>query len=129
MITIDVEAKRLSQVAFSLDKMVDRYQTTNGYYSFPSPSFYTMNKNLFYLLRNSVKKDFESKYKMRPDYLSFDEYGTTILYGLLMYVNGILCIEDFDLNEIIIPSMQSIITISRDKFPDKSNNDLETITI
>jgi len=127
MITIENEAKRLSKLAFNLDKMCTRYQTENTYFSFPNPSFYTLNKNLFYLLRNSKKITFESKYKMRPDYLSFDEYGTTVLYGILMFVNNVFCIEDFDLNSVIIPSLQSIISVSRDKISDSDNSDLDSI--
>ena len=34
---------------------------------------------------------------MKPDYLSYDEYGTVQLAQLLMYVNGVSSLEDFDL--------------------------------
>jgi len=63
--------------------------------------------------------DFEPKYKMKPDYLSYDEYGTVTLASLLMFVNSIPCIEDFNLVTVVIPSFQSIVSICSDNFPEK----------
>jgi len=127
MITIDLEAKRLAKIPLSVGRMGERYITSNGIYSFPSPSLETLEKNLFYLLRNSEEKLFQQKYKYRPSYLSNDEYGTIVLGYLLMYVNNVHCIEDFELNMVYIPSYRSIIEISMDIFEEKEESDLTSI--
>lgn len=126
MFTIDVEAKRNKQLPVSLDYMGESYVTENGII-FPSPSFWLLEKNLFFLAANSTKKSFDQKYIMRPDYLSFDEYNTVILAPLLMYVNGIFSIEDFNLSEVIVPKMNYISQILEDKFPELSAENLEVI--
>ena len=59
---------------------------------------------------------------MRPDYMSYDEYGTVALAHLLMYVNSVFCIEEFDLSTVILPSMESIIDICKDKYPNVNIN-------
>jgi hypothetical protein len=64
---------------------------------------------------------------MRPDYLSFDSYGVVTLGQLLMYVNNVGAIEDFDLDKVIIPSFQSIVDICRDKYPDVDPSELTEI--
>lgn len=127
--SIQVESDQNKQLPLDLDYMTTRYTTLSKEISFPSPSFWTIEQNLFYLLRNSTKKIFESKYSMRPDYLSFDEYGTVILAPLLMYINGVFSIEDFDLNEVIIPDFSFIIEICSDKFKAKDQlpSELESI--
>jgi len=128
MITIDQESRQRSRLPTSLDNMGKRYKTTNSIYTFTSPSLWTIEKNLWFLLRNSVQKEFESKYKMRPDYLSYDEYGTVILSFLLMYVNGVFSIEDFDLTTVVIPSHSAIVDICQHKFPSKKVDELDSIT-
>lgn len=117
MITIDEESRQRIRAVIDFDNFAQKYTTTSGVYSFVSPSKWTIEKNLFYLLKTSTLKVFEQKYKMRPDFLSFDEYGTVALAQVLMYVNGIFCIEEFDLDEVVIPTLQSIIDITSDKFP------------
>jgi len=99
----------------SLDNMTNRYNTSSGIYTFSSPDLWTLEKNLFYLLANSTVVIFQAMYVCKPDYASFDEYGTTQLAQLLMYVNNVHCIEDFDLTQMIIPSMPAIINILQDK--------------
>lgn len=127
MITIDKETERDIRSPLELDNMANRYKTTNSLYTFTSPELWTIEKNLFYLLKNSTKKSFEPKYKMKPDYLSYDEYGTTALSQLLMYVNGVFCIEDFDLDEVVIPQMSAIVDVCQDKFPKKDVDELEEV--
>lgn len=116
MITIDIDAKRKSRLHIDIDNMRERYRTQSNIYTFPSPSLYTIEKNLFYLLAYSEEKQFEKKYSMRPFYLSFDEYGTDILWQVLMYVNGVFNIEEFDLNTVLVPKLSAIIAICEDKF-------------
>ncbi len=127
MITIDKEAKQRLLMPIDIDFFCTRYRTTNGIYSFSSPALWTLDKYLYYLLANSVEKTFESKYKQRPDYLSFDEYGTVILAPVLMYVNGVFCLEDFDLDKVYIPSYSVIADVVQDKFTTKGSSDLQGV--
>ena len=126
-ILINNEATRQLQSPLDIEKFGQRYKTENDLFTFPDPNLETIDKNLFYLLRNSEELDFDLKYTYRPDYLSFDYYGTTILWELLMYVNGIFSLEDFDLVKVIIPSLDSITFILQDQFPVKDPEDLESI--
>jgi len=126
-ITIDVESGRLSRQSVDIDNFRKRYKTSNGLYTFPSPSLSTIDKNIFYLLRNSKEIELDSKYIMKPEYLSWDEYGTPALWQLLMYVNNIFSKEEFNTPMIIIPSFTSIITAIQDNYPKKNSSDLEGI--
>ena len=125
--TIDDEAKQFSRSPFNIGKMGPQYKTTNNLFSFPAPELLTIEKHIFFLLRNSSIEKFAPKYKYRPDYLSFDKYGTTILWQLLLYVNGIPSVEDFDIKEVVIPSTQAIVEINKDNFPDLPTEDLREI--
>lgn len=120
MITIDEEATQNSLSPFSISNMSEQYKTSNDVFTFPSPEVWTIEKNMYFLLRNSSQEKFDSKYKYRPDYLSHDKYGVKDLAFLLMFVNGISCIEDFNLDNVIIPDISSIIDICRDNFPKKT---------
>ena len=125
--TIDKESKQRRRLAIDIDWMSDRYKTQTNIYTFPSPSIWTIEKNLYYLLKNSKQIDFDRKYFMRPDYLSFDEYGTVSLANLLMYVNTVQNIEGFDLDTVIVPSFQAIVRICFDKFPQKETDELTEV--
>ena len=70
---------------------------------------------------------FDSKYNYKPDYLSYDVYGTPILWEIIMYVNGVFSSEDFVLERVILPTLESIIFVLQDSFPDREIEDLEAI--
>jgi len=127
MFTIDSDAKKNKILPICLDYMGEKYTTESKKFIFPSPSFWLIEKNLFFLTANSVKKPFDQKYIMKPDYLSFDEYNTVVLAPLLMYVNRVFCIEDFNLNEVIIPDMSFIVEILIDKFSELPIDKLEVV--
>lgn len=127
--TIDKEARRFAQSPFSIERMADRYKTDNNLFSFPAPTLETIEKYLFYLLRNSTVKSMDSKYRWKPDYLSHAEYGTVILWQLLMYVNQVFCVEDFDLKEVVIPSLSAIIEMNQSNFPKKDVEDLKSVSL
>ena len=124
LITIDKESKQRKLLPIDVDHMSPRYKTENGYFSFPSPSLWTIEKNLFYLLRNSRQVIFDRRYKMRPDYLSFDEYGTVALAHLLMYVNNIFSPEDFELDNVIIPDYSAILDICQDRYANRTDDEM-----
>ena len=126
-ITIDNEVKQLIKSPLDISKMSDRYKTANGIYSFPSPTLLTIEKNLYFLLRNSKTEAFKSEYKFKANYLSYDEYGTVILDQLLMYVNNVKTVEEFDLQTVIIPSFESIVSILSDDFPEKEASEMTVV--
>jgi hypothetical protein len=98
-------------------------------YTFPDPNLETLEENLFFLLRNSTELGFKPRYNFKPEYLSFDVYGTPALAPLLMFVNNIGSVEEFaDLPKVVIPSLDSITTILADIFPEEDISDLESIT-
>ncbi len=115
-ILINNEATRQLQSPLDIEHFGQRFKTENNLYTFPDLNLETIEKNLFYLLRNSKEEEFELKYQYRPDYLSYDTYGITILWQLIMYVNGVFSVEDFILDKVILPSMDSIIFIFPDLF-------------
>lgn len=125
--TIDQEAKKYSRSPFSIEKMADRYKTENNLFSFPSPTLTTIEKYLYFLLRNSTVKIMDSKYRWKPDYLSFDEYGTVVLWQLILYVNSVFAVEDFDLKEVVVPSLSAIIEMNQSNFPKKNVADLTAV--
>lgn len=125
--TIDNENKQKIRAPYIIDNFTESFVTESGYYTFPSPSVWILKKNLFYLLKNSVLKDFESKYLMKPDYLSLYEYGTTALEDLLMYVNNVDSAENFDLEKVYIPTKEAIAEISKDKYSKRDVNKLTAL--
>jgi len=126
--TIDRESRQRSNLAIDINFSGDRYRTDNGLFTFPAPTLETIDHYLYFLLTNSKEKKFERQYAMRPDYLSYDEYGTVSLAQLLMYVNAVPSIEMFDLESVVIPSMSAITEMLRDKFPKRPVDELEEVT-
>jgi len=126
-ITLDSETKQIIRSPLDISKMADRYKTSNDIYSVQSPTLYTIEKNLYFLLRNSKTELFQGQYKFKPDYLSFDEYNTVILDQLLMYVNNIKSVEEFNLQTVIIPSLDSIVSILSDNSPTKDPSEMVII--
>ncbi|MGD2072071.1 MAG: hypothetical protein PVG65_01090, partial [Candidatus Thorarchaeota archaeon] len=121
-LTIDEETKQIIRSPFDISNMSKMYKTTNEIFTFQSPSLDTIENNLYFLLRNSKEITFDRKYRMRPDYLSYDEYGTVILDQLLMYVNNVFSPEDFDLATVIIPSVGAVVTMLQDNFPEQDQD-------
>ncbi len=126
-ITIDKEARQNARLAIDPNFYGPRFQTENGIYTFPAPTLEALDQNLYFLLKNAKEKEFDRKYKQRPDYLSFDEYATVQLAQLLMYINGVPTIEAFDLQTVIIPSYTSIIEMLRNKFSKRPVDELEEV--
>lgn len=123
-ITVDVESKQRERQSIDINFFGDRYKTNNEIFTFPSPVLETIEQHLFYLLKFSKEEKFDRKYIMRPDYLSFDKYGTVNLAHVLMYINGVRCIEEFKLENVIIPEFSAILEILKDKFPEQNPEDL-----
>jgi len=81
---------------------------------FVAPKIIAYEDYRFYLLQNSVRRQLSIDRYYRPDYVSYDEYGTTNLWALLLFINDIPTIEDFVVEDILIPSRGAIANISRD---------------
>lgn len=128
MITIDQEARTRSRLALDINHSANRYKTENGIFTFSSLTLEMIDQHLYFLLKNSKEIQFNRKYYMRPDYLSYDEYGTVVLAHMLMYVNAVPSPEVFDLQTILIPSLSSITEILKDKFPEQDVDDLTEVT-
>jgi len=126
-ILIDTEVSENIQSSLDIEKFGKRYKTTSGYYTFPDPNLEVLDRYLFFLLKNSVEIDFDKKYKYRPDYLSYDQYGTTMLWQLLMYINNVPSILDFDLMKVVIPSLDAITDILSDLYVIPTPDELDTI--
>ena len=125
--TIDTEARQNAQSPLDIEKFGPRWKTSNNLFTFPDPNLLTLDKNLYYLLRNSEEVKFDGKYKYRPDYMSFDYYGTVILWEMLLYVNNVFSLEDFDLDTVVVPSLQAVNFIIQDSFQIPEPKDLESI--
>lgn len=117
MLTITADANSHINSPLNIVRKSEKYKTIDGNMVFPSPEIWAIEKNIFYLLKNSVEKLFEKKYAMKPSYLSFDEYGNPYLGDMLMLVNNVYCLEEFDLDYVLVPSIESLIKINRDNFP------------
>jgi len=123
--TIDREAQQAIRSPLDWERTGERFQTTNGLFTFPDPNRYTVDQNIFYLLKNSDEIPFEQQYNYRPDYASHDYYGTTILAQVLMYVNGVRLIEEFvDLDVLVLPAFDAILIMLQNNFPEIKSEDL-----
>lgn len=130
MLTVDQEAKTRSRQSIDFEKQGNRLKTDNDLFTFPDPNLETLEKNIYFLLKNSQEIEFDnSRYKYRPDYVSYDYYGTPSFDKLIMFVNGIRTIEDFiGLTVIIVPSLESITFMLKDNFdPSKDIEDLDSV--
>lgn len=126
-ITIDQESRQRVQLAIDINFSGNRYRTENKLFTFPAPTLETFDQHLYYLLKNSEEREFERQYLMRPDYLSFDEYGTVALAQMIMYVNTVPSIEFFDLQTVIVPTFSAVVEMLKDKFPTQDPNKLTEV--
>ena len=85
---------------------------------------YSDKGDMIDMMSESPMKNFLESLKRT---ISYDEYKTVVLGPLLMYVNGIFSVEDFDLNEVIIPKISYISDILAEKFPEISPDNLEVV--
>jgi len=119
-ITINEEALISSRLATDIDSFRRRYtmkeisDTEEILIQFVAPKIICLEDYRFFLLQNSRTEILQSKYYFRPDYLSYDEYDTTNLWNLLMFINDIPTLEEFNKENVLIPSRSSIMKIAKD---------------
>jgi hypothetical protein len=113
--TIDADARTRRKLATNIDNFRRRYSTTDSDKDvyFVSPSYSILDRFKYVLLNRSNRYDLEEKYYYRPDYLSFDQYGTTTLWPILLYINNVPSIEQFNISEVIIPDLSAITDLAR----------------
>jgi hypothetical protein len=127
--TIDVESRKASQLVTDIDKQRRRYIKKSGdvKVQFVSPSIFNYERFFFYLLRNSTYSQLGRNYIQRPDYLSYDQYSTTTLWPVLLFVNRVQSIEDFVGPTVYIPSYSSILELSKNNQTLLDSIDLDKI--
>jgi hypothetical protein len=113
--TIDAESRKSVQLVTDLDRQRRKYVVQNGNVKvqFVAPAIFNYERFFFYLLRNSSYGQLNKKYFYRPDYLSYDEYGTTTLWALILFINKVKTIEQFIGPKVYIPTYNSILEISK----------------
>jgi len=62
----------------------------------------------YYLLANSEVKQLDVKYHYRPDYISYEEYGTTAFDFLILYINNLFSVTEFTLEYFYLPKLDAI---------------------
>lgn len=117
--TINSESSSLCSIASDIDKYRNRYQTyetqldgTNINITFVAPRLDILENNRFYILQNCVYKRLPHKYKYRPDYLSYAEYGTTNWWALLMWINDCRALEYFNMENVLVPTSTCLSELS-----------------
>jgi len=80
---------------------------------FVAPKLFLFEEYRFVLLKNSIIKPLQPERYYRPDYVSYDEYGTTNLWAMLLFINDIPTIEDFIVESIKIPTEEIIMELAR----------------
>jgi len=120
--TIETEAGRNAKLAVDIDNMRSRYKEddliNNLSVTFPVPEIYAYENKFFVLISKSKKEKFKTRWSQRPDYVSYEFYGNTIFWTLILFVNRINSIEDFiNLGEILIPPFDLILELVKDKIP------------
>ena len=117
---IDDEAQTLSNLANDLDNFRTLYSTTETdsdetiLIQFVAPTIVSFEKYRFCLLQNSDLQPLLPGRYYRPDYVSYDNYGTPNLWTLLLFINNVSNIEDFNIPNILIPTKKIISSMSLD---------------
>lgn len=129
------ESYLFSNIASDLDNMRSRYlehdwDTGDLSVIFPSGEIYSIENNKFRLLNNSKKIRFENRWSMRPDYVSYDHYGSVIYWPIILFVNNVSCLEDFrNLEYLYIPDYDDILEVIRDRIPNDEIQPLEIFVV
>jgi hypothetical protein len=81
------------------------------------PSYKIIERNYDYLKIESEYEKMDNKYINRPDYLSYDKYGTVNFWFILMYINDCFNIKDFNYRYVYIPSFGAITELIEEHKP------------
>lgn len=67
----------------------------------PNLSFLDINLDMLKVSSDTVKMT--SRFYQKPDYVSYDYYGTTNLWFLILYINGCTDANEFTMEEFLVP--------------------------
>ena len=129
-ITTTKQANTLSKTFTDLDFYRRRYTIVEDnnnekiVVQFVAPQLASYEEYRFTLLKNSTTKQLKPIYFFRPDYVSYEEYGTTNLWALLLFINDIATIEEFNKEVIFIPTLSIINSISTESVKREMYNDI-----
>jgi len=118
MASIKAESKRNASLNVDFDNFREKYKDADGISEviFPGFSIPPYEINMFILMSNSEQVDFIPRWHQRPDYVSYDYYGSVIFWPIILYVNQIPSFEDFkDISKILVPSYSMILSMTKDK--------------
>jgi len=127
--SIQYESSLLSKNELDIDNLRRKYLKKDadvGVY-FVSPYLLGYEKYRQYLLKNSVLETLNISYHYRPDYLSYDLYGSTIFWTVILFINNIPSIEDFNVDSVYIPSFAAINLLSNLKENENAVIDLDQV--
>ena len=95
---------------------------------YPSYELETLDFYFFRLLFSSSVVNFKPEWYMRPDYVSYEMYNTTIFWYIILYVNFVNSIEEFkNFDKILVPNRDTISEMIADKVPRSDIRNMETI--
>jgi len=120
MPSIKFEADTLANLPGDLDNLRHRYlqkdTTLRINCEFPGFEITPLENNMYRLFSDCEYVPFDINWTMRPDYASYDAYGTVIYWNFILFANRIFSIEEFSgLSQILIPSIDSISEVISDK--------------
>jgi hypothetical protein len=131
---ISLEAKRNYKSLYNFDTFKDAYkikavvELENGRISARPIIFVDLNMPFMemhkhYLLARSDIIEFTPRWINRPNYLSYDMYGTTSFAPLLLFLNNKISFLDFDFDYVVVPRISAIkeLIISNQRlYPDRT---------
>ncbi|MGB9674517.1 MAG: hypothetical protein ACPLX8_00130 [Nanopusillaceae archaeon] len=95
--------------SLDISNFLDRYQYESNiiYSPYVKPFLHAINT----LINNSQTIPMTQRYMYRPDYVSFDYYGTVNLWYMIMKVNNVYSIVNFNMPNIIVPNNDIVMSI------------------
>lgn len=88
----------------NIDNLRNNYYIVDLNAIFKSPAFGQLEQQKDFLIQNSKVIDMEPRYEQRPEYVSWDEYGTVNLAPIILFINDVFSRPDFTMDEIIVPN-------------------------
>lgn len=103
------------EAAVNTKKITNLYNTKNKYVdgkvTVESPYYSEILLYKDFLLANSEYKKLEPKYKYRPNYVAYAEYGDTNLDFIILLLNNCRSVLEFNKSFIYVPDINSIIEV------------------
>ena len=130
--TINEEALYNSQVFSDIDYYRRQYTLKSDDdipVRFISPAIDAYEQYRYVLLKNSRVRRLTSKYYYRPDYVSYEEYGTTNYWAMLLFINDIPTIEQFDKLSIIVPTVGALNNVITEMHRKRMDLEIVPLTI